>query len=292
MPSSEALWKTASDLWQTVSAGDLIDRLVDVADILLVSYIIYHALLFVRGTRAVSLLKGLVLILVLLWLTSPLPTFNWILKQLILPGVIAIVIIFQPELRMTLERLGRGGALRRVVGGGLGGEQSSRMIREVTAAAEALAEKKTGALIAIERETGLEDIARSGMRLGAVVSAELVQTLFLPTGPLHDGAAVVRGDEIVAAGCVLPQSDAPHLRVSTGLRHRAAVGLTERTDAVCLVVSEETGTISLAVDGVLVRDLDRVRLTERLQNLLLGESQTQDRGLLFGFGRRRSGDTQ
>jgi diadenylate cyclase len=292
MPSSEALWKTASDLWQTVSAGDLIDRLVDVADILLVSYIIYHALLFVRGTRAVSLLKGLVLILVLLWLTSPLPTFNWILKQLILPGVIAIVIIFQPELRMTLERLGRGGALRRVVGGGLGGEQSSRMIREVTAAAEALAEKKTGALIAIERETGLEDIARSGMRLGAVVSAELVQTLFLPTGPLHDGAAVVRGDEIVAAGCVLPQSDAPHLRVSTGLRHRAAVGLTERTDAVCLVVSEETGTISLAVDGVLVRDLDRVRLTERLQNLLLGEGQTQDRGLLFGFGRRRSGDTQ
>lgn len=292
MPSLEVLWNTANDIWKTVSAGDPIDRLVDVADILLVSYIVYQALLFVRGTRAVSLIKGLVLILVLLWLTSPLPTFNWILSQLILPGVIAIVIIFQPELRMTLERLGRGGPLRRVIGGGLGSEQSSRMIREVTSAAETLAEAKIGALIAIERDTGLEDIARSGMRLGAVVSAELLETLFLPTGPLHDGAAVVRGDEIMAAGCVLPQSDAPHLRVSTGLRHRAAVGLTERTDAVCVVVSEETGTVSLAVDGVLVRDLDRVRLTERLQNLLLGPSDTQDRGLFFGLGRRRSGETQ
>ncbi len=292
MPSLDVLWNTIGDLWKTVSAGDLIDKLVDVADILLVSYIVYHALLFVRGTRAVSLIKGLVLILVLLWLTSPLPTFNWLLSQLILPGVIAIVIIFQPELRMTLERLGRGGPLRRAIGAGLGSEQSSRMIREVTAAAETLAAQKTGALIAIERDTGLEDIARSGMRLGAVVSAELLETLFLPTGPLHDGAAVVRGDEIIAAGCVLPQSDAPHLRVSTGLRHRAAVGLTERTDAVCLVVSEETGTVSLAVDGVLVRDLDRVRLTERLQNLVLGAGETQDRGLLFGLGRRRSGETQ
>lgn len=290
MPSLDVLWNTTSVLWKTVSAGDVIDKLVDVTDILLVSYIVYQALLFVRGTRAVSLIKGLVLILVLLWVTSPLPTFNWLLSQLILPGVIAIVIIFQPELRMTLERLGRGGPLRRMIGGGLGSEQSSRMIREVTAAAEALAATKTGALVAIERDTGLEDIARSGMRLGAVVSAELLETVFLPTGPLHDGAAVVRGDEIIAAGCVLPQSDAPHLRVSTGLRHRAAVGLTERTDAVCVVVSEETGTVSLAVDGVLVRDLDRVRLTERLHNLMLSGTDTQDRGFLFGLGRKRSGE--
>jgi len=280
MPSLEVLWNT-------VSAGDLTDKLIDVVDILLVSYIVYQALLFVRGTRAVSLIKGLVLILALLWITSPLPTFNWLLSQLILPGVIAIVIIFQPELRMTLERLGRGGPLRRAFGGAFGSEESSRMIREVTAAAETLAGQKVGALIAIERDTGLEDIARSGMRLGAMVSAELLQTLFMPAAPLHDGAAVVRGEELVAAGCVLPQSDAPHLQVSTGLRHRAAVGLTERTDAVCVVVSEETGTVSLAVDGVLIRDLDRVRLTERLQNLIVGGTEAQERGPFFGLGRSR-----
>lgn len=282
MPSLEVLWNT-------VSAGGVTDKLIDVVDVLLVSYIVYQALLFVRGTRAVSLIKGLLLILVVLWLTSPLPTFNWLLSQLILPGVIAIVIIFQPELRMTLERLGRGGPLRRALGGAIGSEQSSRAIREVTAAAEQMAADRIGALVALERDTGLEDIARSGMRLGAVVSAELLRTLFVTTSPLHDGAAVVRGDEILAAGCVLPQSDAPHLRVSTGLRHRAAVGLTERTDAVCVVVSEETGTVSLAVDGVLIRDLDRVRLTERLQNLLLSGSDSQDRGL-FGLRRKRSGE--
>ena len=275
-------------LWNTVRAGGLAGKLVDVVDILLVSVLIYEALLFVRGTRAVSLIKGLVFILVLVWATSWLPTFHWLLSQLILPGVIAIVIIFQPELRMTLERLGRGGPLRRALTG-LGTEEIRRMIREVAAAVEELAERRIGALIAIERDTGLEDVARSGMRLGATVSAELLHSLFIPSSPLHDGGVVVRGDEVLAAGCVLPQSDAPHLRVSTGLRHRAAVGLTERTDAVCVVVSEETGTISLAVDGVLVRDLDRVRLTERLQNLIVGGESAEKARLRFGFPWGRNG---
>ncbi|MBM3497750.1 MAG: TIGR00159 family protein [Armatimonadetes bacterium] len=275
-------------LWNTVRAGGLSDKLVDVLDVLLVSYLIYEALLFVRGTRAVSLIKGLVFLLLLLWATSWLPTFNWLLSQLILPGVLAIVIIFQPELRMTLERLGRGGPLRRALTG-LGTEEVRRMIREVAAVAEELAERRIGALIAIERDTGLEDVARSGMRLGATVSAELLHSLFIPSSPLHDGGVVVRGDEVVAAGCVLPQSDAPHLRVSTGLRHRAAVGLTERTDAVCVVVSEETGTVSLAVDGVLVRDLDRVRLTERLQNLIVGRQSSERSRLRFGLPWRNGG---
>lgn len=263
-------------LWNTIRAGGLTDKLIDVVDVLLVSYLIYEALLLVRGTRAVSLIRGFIFILALIWATSWLPTFHWLLSQLVLPGVLAIVIIFQPELRMTLERLGRGGPLRRALTG-LGTEEARRMIREVSAVAEELAERRVGALIAIERETGLEDVARSGMRLGATVSAELLHSIFLPTSPLHDGGVVIRGDEVLAAGCVLPQSDAPHLRVSTGLRHRAAVGLTERTDAVCVVVSEETGAVSLAVDGVLVRDLDRVRLTERLQNLILGGPAEGDR---------------
>jgi diadenylate cyclase len=266
MPSLEVLWNT-------IRAASLTDRLIDLVDILLVSYLFYQGLLFVRGTRAVSLIRGLLIILVLLWATNPLPTFHWLLSQLILPGVIALVIIFQPELRMSLERLGRAGPLR-LVFAGVGAEESSHMIREVAAAVEQLAARHVGALIAIERDTGLEDVARSGMRIDATVSSELIQSLFTPTSPLHDGGVVLRGDEVVAAGCVLPQSDAPHLRVSTGLRHRAAVGLTERTDAVCVVVSEETGQVSLAVDGVLVRDLDRVRLTERLQNLVFGEEDT------------------
>ncbi len=259
---------TAFDLlWNTIRAADPIDRLVDVLDILFVAYIIYETILFLRGTRALSLVKGLLLLILLLWVTTPLPTFHWLIEQLLLPGVIAIVIIFQPELRMTLERLGRGGRLRRAFAG-LGGEQSSRVIREVATAVAEMSESKVGALIALERETGLEDVARSGTRIGARVSAELLQTIFFPASPLHDGAVVIRGEEILAAGCVLPQSDAPYLPVSTGLRHRAAIGLTERTDAVCVVVSEETQAISLAVDGALVRNLDRVRLSERLHNLL------------------------
>ncbi|MGQ9732842.1 MAG: diadenylate cyclase CdaA, partial [Candidatus Zipacnadales bacterium] len=262
---------------------------IDVVDIFLVSYLVYELLIFLRGTRAVSLIKGVLLIIILLWLTSPLPTFNWLLRQLLLPGVIALVIIFQPELRMTLERLGRGGPLRRVLSG-TGSEAASRMIREVASAAEELSKRHIGALIAIERETGLEDVARSGMRLGGTVSAELLQMIFMPSSPLHDGGVVIRGDELVAAGCVLPQSDAPHLRVSTGLRHRAAVGLTERTDAVVVIVSEETGTISLATDGVLVRDLDRVRLTERLRNLILRGEAWEERRRRFNFPWRRTGD--
>jgi diadenylate cyclase len=276
-------------VWNTVRAGDLTDRIVDVVDILLVSYLIYETILFLRGTRALSLVKGLLFLVVLLWVTNPLPTFHWLIAQLLLPGVIAIVIIFQPELRMTLERLGRGGPLRRAFAG-LSGDQSTRVIREVATAAAEMAENKVGALIAIERETGLEDIARSGTRIHAQVSAELLQTLFFPASPLHDGAVVIRGEEILAAGSVLPQSDAPYLPVTTGLRHRAAVGLTERTDAVCVVVSEETQAISLAVDGALVRNLDRVRLTERLQNLLLGGRETQpSRRLSFPWRREGGG---
>lgn len=275
-------------LWNTIRTGTAWDRLIDVADILLVSVLAYQLLLFVRGTRAVSLIKGLIVILLLLWVTSPLPTFHWLLEQLILPGVIAIVIIFQPELRMTLERIGRGGPWRRTLGG-VATEQSTRMIREVASAAEELAERRIGALVAIERETGLEDVARSGMRLEATISAELLQSLFMPSTPLHDGAVVVRGDIVVAAGCILPQSDAPHLRVSTGLRHRAAVGLSERTDAICVVVSEETGQLSLATDGVLVRDLDRVRLAERLQNLLVPGDTSPEGGRRIRWPWRRTG---
>ena len=275
-------------LWNTIRTGTAWDRLIDVADILLVSVLAYQLLLFVRGTRAVSLIKGLIVILLLLWVTSPLPTFHWLLSQLILPGVIAIVIIFQPELRMTLERIGRGGPLRRTLGG-VATAQSTRMIREVASAAEELAERRIGALMAIERETGLEDVARSGMRLEATVSAELLQSLFMPSTPLHDGAVVIRGDTVVAAGCILPQSDAPHLRVSTGLRHRAAVGLSERTDAICVVVSEETGQLSLATDGVLVRDLDRVRLAERLQNLLVPGDTSPEGGRRIRWPWRRTG---
>jgi len=278
-------------LWNTIRAGGPTDKLVDVVDILLVGYLTYEALQFVRGTRAVSLIRGLIFILVLVWATSWLPTFHWLLSQLILPGVIAILVIFQPELRMTLERLGRGGPLRRALTG-LGTEEARRMIREVASAAEELAQRRIGALMAVERETGLEDVARSGMRLDATISAELLHSLFIPSSPLHDGGVVIRGDEVVAAGCVLPQSDAPHLRVSTGLRHRAAVGLTERTDAVVVVVSEETGTVSLAVDGVLVRDLDRVRLTERLQNLILGGSDDGARRGRFGLRWKRSGGSR
>ncbi|MFQ6099532.1 MAG: diadenylate cyclase CdaA [Armatimonadota bacterium] len=240
---------------------------IGVLDVFLVAYLIYRLLLLVRGTRAVQLLKGLAVIFALAWITKPLPTLNWLVRQAMLPGIIAIVIIFQPELRMALERLGRG----RLLGGRMGllsPQDQTAVVNQIVAAADQMSRERVGALIAVERRTGLVDVCRTGKPVGGRVSAELLRALFFPNSPLHDGAVVICGDEIVAAGCVLPHSENPNLAPSTGLRHRAALGLTERTDAVAVVVSEETGRISIAVGGTLSPAPDRAQLTNRLTDLL------------------------
>lgn len=254
---------------------------VDVIDILVVAYIVYRGLLLLQGTRGGSVIRGLLIVLALLWVSSSLPTLNWILSQLLLPGVLALVVIFQPELRMALERLGRAGILgvrfQRVEQG-----TTQRVINEIVDAAEEMSSRRIGALIVLQRESGLMDITRTGKTLNARVSVDALVTIFWPNTPLHDGAVVIRDETIVAAGCVLPHSEQPGLSVATGMRHRAALGLSERTDAVSVVVSEETGAISLAVDGNLAPDLERTELAERLNRLF----EAPDERSRFLFWRR------
>lgn len=255
-----------SGVAEQVAATLLSMGIVDVLDILVVAYIVYRGLLLLQGTRGGSVIRGLLIVLLLLWATSWLPTLNWMLRQLVLPGVIALVVIFQPELRMALERVGRAGLLgvsfARVEAG-----TRQRMINEIVDAAEELSRRRIGALMVLQRESGLMDITRTGKTLNARLSVDALVTIFYPNTPLHDGAVVIRDDVIVAAGCVLPHSEQPGLSVATGMRHRAALGLSERTDAVVVVVSEETGAISLAVDGNLSPDLERTQLAERLNQL-------------------------
>jgi diadenylate cyclase len=240
-----------------------------VIDILLVTLALYYVLRLMRGTRAVQLVKGLVILGALIALTGSLrlTTLNWMLNQALLPGVIALIILFQPELRLALEQIGRG----HIFGTGftsLRQEQITQLVDELVYAARQLARENIGALIVIEREVGLNDVVQTGRRMDAVVSADLLRTIFYPGTPLHDLATVVRGDRIVAAGCLLPLAERRDVRGLLGTRHRAALGLSETTDAVIAVVSEETGAISLAVDGRLYGNLAPDTLKQRLLGIL------------------------
>jgi diadenylate cyclase len=247
-------------------------RWVDGVDIVLVAVVVYQMLLLMRRSRAISLIKGVLLVLFLVLVTTWFPTFNWMLSRLILPGTIALVVIFQPELRMALERLGRGGWLGEMLGR-FSADERQWVINEVVDAACSFTEQRIGALIVLQRSASLLDITRTGRTINGRVSSELLATIFEPHSPLHDGAVVIRGDVLVAAGCALPHSESPSLSATTGMRHRAALGLTERTDAVCLVVSEETGAISLSVEGMLRPGLERMQLTERLMELFESERE-------------------
>ncbi len=254
------------------SLSDIVNsvRIIDVLDVAAVAYLIYRLGLLLRRTRALPLIKGILVIILVMFCTAWLPTLYWLLSRIIPVGVIVLVVIFQPELRMALEQIGRGGLLGTALAQ-LSAEQRQEVLSEVIDAAVGLSDKGYGALIVMERSTGLLDITRTGKTINARVSVELLHTIFHPRTPLHDGAVVIRGNQLVAAACVLPHSESPSLATSVGMRHRAALGLAERTDAVCIVVSEETGSISLAVNGTLSPPLSRVQLTERLQELFEAE---------------------
>ena len=253
-------------LWQAILDTIRHATFVDVIDVALIAYIFYRAALALRGTRAVSLARGILIIALLFALNTRLPTFSWILRHVLPTGLIALVVIFQPELRMALERLGRGGIFRfNLEGSNL--DNLKRDISEVMDACEEFSSRRIGALIAFERQASLNEIIRTGKTLDGVISAELLETIFAPRSPLHDGAVVIRQGRITAAGCVLPHSENPGLAVSTGMRHRAALGLTERTDAVCVIVSEETGGMALTISGSITPSMERMQITERLLEL-------------------------
>lgn len=243
---------------------------ISVLDILLVALIIYGLLRLFQGTQAIQLLRGIILlVLVIAALSSllKLQAFTWLIRNSIPALLVAIPVIFQPELRRALERLGRTGTL---FGRPQHEEIVKQVIEEIEDACEALAERRHGALIVLERTTGLQDFIDIGSKLDSVVSSDLLQTIFFPSTALHDGAVIIRGDRIVAARVVLPLAELPPVHGHLGTRHRAALGITEQTDAVTIVVSEETGAISVAHNGRMVRRLGRERLANVLRTFYHG----------------------
>lgn len=237
----------------------------DVIDILVVSYIFYKIYNLIDETRAQQLLKGILLIILLIPVSSffHLTVLNWILNETITIGVLSIVIIFQPEIRRALEHIGRSTFYDLHI---LQDEEKiEKVINEIVNAVENLAKTKTGALIIIEQTTGLEDIILTGTKMDAIVTASLLENIFFENTPLHDGATVIRNDRISAAGCFLPLSTNSTINKKLGTRHRAGIGISENSDALTIIVSEETGVISLAVNGKLTRNYTK----EKLKDILL-----------------------
>ena len=263
----------------------------DILDIFIVAFILYKILEFIKETRAQQLIKGLLVLVVAFFLSDlfNLYALNWLLRGTMTVGAIALVVVFQPELRRALEYVGRS----KIVKGPfaqLDKEKAKAITDEFVKAVSECSNTKTGALIILERETSLTEIAESGTEINADISAQLLMNIFYEGAPLHDGAVIIRGDQIYAASCVLPLTNNKDLNKSLGTRHRAGIGITEHSDAIALIVSEETGIISMAVNGKLTRFLDAKKIEKTLLNLYLSEEK-EEKVMFFGRIFDRKGKT-
>lgn len=240
-----------------------------IIDILLVAYVLYRLILLIQRTQAEQVLKGLTILLFITWLSGVLSlnTVYWILRNTVTVGVIALLVVFQPELRRALEQIGRGNIFDRATNLIQDERDSSFVVEELIKAIKSMSEDKIGALIVIEKKTGLNDVIETGITIDGRLSQQLIENIFVINTPLHDGAAVIREDRIIAAGCFLPLSNTPDLDKQLGTRHRAAIGISEQSDAVAIIVSEETGIISMADNGKLTRYLDHKILKDILQEI-------------------------
>jgi diadenylate cyclase len=238
---------------------------ISVLDILLVAVVFYGLLMLIQGTQAVQLLRGIILVVlaaVLITSILPLVAFKWLVVNSIPAVFVAIPVIFQPELRRALERLGRTGQiLSRPSHEAL----TAQVIAEISTASRRLASRRHGALIVLERETGLKEYIDTGVTINGKVTPQLLETIFFPSTALHDGAVIIRGDRVVAAACVLPLTESMLPDAHLGTRHRAGVGVTEQSDAIAIIVSEEMGIISIAHNGRMIRRLDERRLSKVLE---------------------------
>ncbi len=246
----------------------------DIIDILIVAYVIYKGIKLLRETRAATLVKGIVILILAMQLSSLLNLYlvNYILVNAMQVGFIALFVVFQPELRRGLEKMGRskfGNILSFYEENDE--EQTSMTVSRICHAMENLSANRVGALIILERQTKIGDIIRTGVTLNSEITAELLVNIFVPNTPLHDGAVVIRNNRIVAAACFLPLTQNSELNIELGTRHRAAIGITETSDCVALVVSEETGKISLALEGTLTRNLTVESLERALTKILSPE---------------------
>ena len=268
------------------SIGALLANLFDhpdwrnLVDIAILTVLTYHVIKLAVHTRANSLFKGIAIILLLAWLSDVLQisALNWLLQQVISMGVIVIVIVFQPELRRGLDQIGRSKWTRQMFSSSKRqrSDQMEQHVSEIVRALNNMARKKIGALIVFERSTGLGEVIESGTVVDAEISDPLIENIFEPNTPLHDGAMIIRDERIVAAACILQLSDDYSISRELGTRHRAAIGITESTDAVSLIVSEETGIISMARDGKLTRYLDTKSLTILLTEIFSPEREKSD----------------
>ena len=260
----------------------------DVLEVILVAIIIYKLYRMIEGTRAVTLVKGILVLFTVNFLCNllHLHLLSWIFEKVMTWSVIVLPIVFQPELRRTLEKLGEGKFLfeDRV---SLDEEEAKKVVKELVTASKILSSTKTGALMVIEREMGLNDIGDTGIKIDALITSEFLLNVFIPNTPLHDGAAIIRGKRLISAGCLLPLTEKRGLPKELGTRHRAAIGLSEQCDALILIVSEETGTISIADNGRLTRRLDENTLTAALRPAFI--KSDRKKGMNF-FTRWRNRD--
>src|SRR5690242_5216206 len=255
----------------------------DVLDILIVSILIYELLKLIRGTRAMQMAVGIASIIGLFYLSRglQLETLNWLIRNFVGYVVFAAIVLLQADIRRALTHLGRGKLFRRLEGK----VSDVDTVEELVVAATTLSAKKTGAIVVIERSIGLRNLIESGIPLDAKITYDLLVSIFQPTSPLHDGAVIMQGDRLAAAACFLPLTINPRLNRELGSRHRAAIGVTEENDAVAIVVSEETGRISIVEDGDLEYDIDSERLRTRLKSVVtLRRARGKQRQAGYSFG--------
>jgi len=274
--------ETASEIieqiWGVLLTFRTTVRIWDVIDILIMTVVIYSVLSFMQKTSASSVIKGLLLILAVAWISNffNMNILSYLLRQVLQMGIIVIVVLFQPEIRKMFERMGttRLNILFRRKGKQ---ENIENALKQIVAACYAMPKTETGAIIVFERKVGLNDYAITGVNIDANVSSELIQNIFYHNSPLHDGALIIREDKILAASCMLPLSNNYSLSKDLGMRHRAGVGLSERSDAVVIIVSEQTGALSIAIEGMLKRNLDNDTFEKILLNEVMTGSEARDR---------------
>ena len=273
-------WRTVLDSFFSAFNQFRTISFIDIIDILIVAYIIYRIMKLLKDTSAERLIKGIIILVGIMLLASMLhlTMISWLLQQALNVGLFAIVVVFQPELRRLLEQIGKGNFSRLIVPADAPDEVESMITATVSACAD-MSRTKTGALIVFERRERLGEIISTGTMVDAAPSAELIKNIFFKNSPLHDGAMIVRAGRVCAAGCVLPLSGNQSRARDLGTRHRAAVGMSESADSVLVVVSEETGSISVAIGGMLKRHLSPDMLRKLLENELL-DSEKQEKSRL------------
>lgn len=288
----QSIWtQTEQLIWNVFHRPTVMDFL----DILIIAFLLYELLMLVRRTRAVQVIRGVAIFVIISYLSDVLglKTLSWLFRSIVNNGAIALLILFHPEIRKALEQLGRGTKLEHHKHELT---EDERIIQELTTCLMDLSRRQVGALIVIEGRTGLQDVMETGIPVDATISSALLENIFVPNTPLHDGAVIIRDTRVASAACVLNLSDSQSISSSLGTRHRAGLGISEATDATVLIVSEETGIISMAQDGKLVRYLDEEKLREILGGIY-NESSVRRYSFLDRIGkklkgRRKSGDDE